>query len=260
LLLTAALLFGATPAHAVDLHKVDRTIKKEPAYKGKPRYCLLVFGPEAKTRVWLVLDGDTLYVDRNGNGDLTEPGEKVAAEKEGAAEGNYTFKVGDIRDGKRLHKTLTVHVEKIDHLASQDETAKAFRAKHPKARGYTVTVEVEVPGWKGVGVGGRVGAEAFYRDANGMLQFADRPQDAPIIHFGGPLVVTLFAPQRLTAGRAKDLVLGVGTPGIGPGTTAWVGYEGLIPEKPHPAVDIVYPPKEPGGSPVRERYELKERC
>ncbi len=30
---------------------------------------------------WLVRDGDTLYVDRNGNGDLTEPGEKVAAEK-----------------------------------------------------------------------------------------------------------------------------------------------------------------------------------
>ena len=31
--------------------------------------------PEAQTRVWIVQDGDTLYVDRNGNGDLTEPGE-----------------------------------------------------------------------------------------------------------------------------------------------------------------------------------------
>ena len=55
----------------IDLTKVDRTIAKEPAYKTKPRYCLLVFGPEPKIRVWLVLDGDVLYVDRNGNGDLT---------------------------------------------------------------------------------------------------------------------------------------------------------------------------------------------
>src|ERR671937_529448 len=64
-------------AAAADLTQVDRAIQKEPAYQGQPKYCLLVFGPEAKTRVWLVLDGDTLYVDRNGNGDLTEKDEKV---------------------------------------------------------------------------------------------------------------------------------------------------------------------------------------
>src|SRR5690348_5507153 len=115
LLFSAALLLAPTPAGAANLGKIERSIKKEARYKGKPKYCLLVFGPEARTKVWLVHDGDTLYVDRNANGDLTEPGEKVRAEKEGAAEGNYTFKVGDIRDGKRLHKTLTVYVSKIDH-------------------------------------------------------------------------------------------------------------------------------------------------
>jgi hypothetical protein len=62
---------------AADLSKADRTIKKEPTYKTKPKYCLLVFGPEAKTRVWVVIDGDAAYVDRNGNGDLTEPGKRV---------------------------------------------------------------------------------------------------------------------------------------------------------------------------------------
>jgi hypothetical protein len=30
-----------------------------------------VFGPDAKKRIWLMLDGDELYVDRNGDGDLT---------------------------------------------------------------------------------------------------------------------------------------------------------------------------------------------
>src|SRR5262245_44214074 len=68
-------------ASAADLSKVDRTIAKEPKYAGKPSYCLLVFGAEAKHRVWLVQDGHTLYVDRNGNGDLTEAGDKVAAKK-----------------------------------------------------------------------------------------------------------------------------------------------------------------------------------
>jgi hypothetical protein len=63
---------------AADLTKIDRTIKKEPAYRSKsPNYCLLVFGPEVKFRVWLVFDGDILYVDRNGNGDLTEPNKRL---------------------------------------------------------------------------------------------------------------------------------------------------------------------------------------
>jgi len=65
----------APQLHAADLTEIERSIRKEPAYQSKtPRYCLLVFGPEAKTRIWLVLDGKTLYVDRNGNGDLTEGG------------------------------------------------------------------------------------------------------------------------------------------------------------------------------------------
>ena len=33
---------AADPTH--DLSSIERVIAKEPAYKGKPRYCLLVFG------------------------------------------------------------------------------------------------------------------------------------------------------------------------------------------------------------------------
>src|SRR4051794_25720010 len=66
-------------ATAADLAKIERTIKKEPAYQSKePKYCLLVFGPEAETRVWLVVDDGAMYFDRNGNGDLTEEGKRVA--------------------------------------------------------------------------------------------------------------------------------------------------------------------------------------
>ena len=39
-------------------------------------YALLVFGDREPTYRWLILDGDTLYVDLNANGDLTESGER----------------------------------------------------------------------------------------------------------------------------------------------------------------------------------------
>src|SRR5947207_2599263 len=74
-LLSLALTTLATLA--ADLSKIDRHIVKEPAYQSKPLYCLAIIGPEAKARVWLVLDGDRLYVDRNANGDLTDDGEPV---------------------------------------------------------------------------------------------------------------------------------------------------------------------------------------
>ena len=72
-----AWLAVSSSAASADLAAVDRALTKEPKYQSAPRYCLLVFGPEAKTRVWLVVDGDTLYVDRNGDGDLTAETKRV---------------------------------------------------------------------------------------------------------------------------------------------------------------------------------------
>src|SRR5262245_25190662 len=79
-LLSTLLVVGhtAVTTWGADLTKIDRTIAKEPAYQSKsPSYGLLVFGPEAKSRAWVVLDGDVLYVDRNCNGDLTEEGKRL---------------------------------------------------------------------------------------------------------------------------------------------------------------------------------------
>src|SRR4051812_12224842 len=64
-LLAAALLAATalTPASAADLAKIDRTLNDEPKYATPtPKYCLLAFGPEAKTLVWLVRDGNTMHV------------------------------------------------------------------------------------------------------------------------------------------------------------------------------------------------------
>src|SRR4051812_25434737 len=90
------------PARAADLATIDRTILKLPPLRTKsPEYCLFVFGREAQTRIWLVWDGDLLYVDRNGNGDLTEPDERVVADMYTSHpdEDQFIFKAGNIRDG-----------------------------------------------------------------------------------------------------------------------------------------------------------------
>jgi hypothetical protein len=256
----ACLALVTAPLSAADLAQVDRTIAKEPAYRSHPKYCLLVFGPEAKARAWLVLDGDTLYVDRNGNGDLTEESERVTARKDDGGDGNLTFEAGDIRVGGRVHRNLHAYVRTLDTLANRDPEAKEYLARNPQARGYILALDVETPSRKGVGPGGRVEQLVSLSDINGFLAFADHPRQAPVVHFGGPLQVTLFDRHRLTVGRETDLVLGVGTPGLGAGTTAYVAYEGLIPEKAHPRAEIVYPPRRPGEEPARELHELKHRC
>jgi hypothetical protein len=243
------------------LTRIERTIRKEPPYQSKePKYCLIVIGPEAKTRVWLVHDGDALYVDRNGNGDLTEPGEKVTAEKNGLEEGEYSFNAGDIADGPRLHKELYLSIWKLARFADQDEDAKAFVAKHPQARAYRLHLQVEMPPWKGAGFGGRVQQIVVQGDTRGFLQLSGKPHDAPIIHFGGPWQITLTGRHKLTIGRNTDMYLVVGTPGLGPGTTACIFYDGIIPESVLPIVEVSYSPPQPGQPQLSERYELKQRC
>src|SRR5262249_29476559 len=89
-----------------DLTKIDRTLVKEPRYTNQAYYALLALGPEAKKRVWLVVDGETLYVDRNGNDDLTEAKERVGNPKKiKVAPGMYrwmdSFDIGEL-EGLRL--------------------------------------------------------------------------------------------------------------------------------------------------------------
>jgi len=250
--------FAAAEGRAADLTAIDRKLAVEPAYTSQPKYCLLVFGPGANTRVWLVQDGGLLYVDRNGNGDLTEPGEQVTAspKQSDADERVYLFEAGGIEDGALEHKNLLVRVSKLD---STDDAAKEYLADYPDARGYWIRLDVELPGRKGAGVGGRVEQLVSHSDAQGYLRWADRPEDAPIIHFGGPWQVVLSGHHRFTVDRETDIYLTLGTAGLGPGTTSCVAYEGVVPPDVTPTVEIVYAAN-PGEAPFKELYELKRRC
>jgi len=210
LALTVALLAcWALPAGAADLTKIDRTIAKEPAYKNKPKYCLLLFGPEAKARCWLVVDGDVLYVDRKCDGDLTQPNARVTK--------HYSeFKAVDITepDGKTRHTRLLLEPCGIN----DDEWA----------------IEIKLRG-KCEAVAGR--------EPNSRLRFADSPGKAPVVHFdfSGPLVIRLYdALPVLRQGQRFQLRACIGTPGLGNGSFAMMCCCNL-PEASYPEAEIEYP-------------------
>jgi hypothetical protein len=225
-LLLAALLLWPALASAADLSKVDRTIKKEPVYKGKPRYCLLAFGPGARAKVWVVLDGTDVYVDRNGNGDLTEAGERFPSNGKDLKE----FEVADV-GGQGRYKVTSLGVHRIE------KEGRVF-----------LVANVEV-----------VGKYRQYCD----LTPCETMREAPVAHFGGPLRLGLreinWSPvQKLVRGRYTDLNVWVGTFDRANGCWVVVRSDGL-PEGLHPVAQVEYPAGS-GKRPVRARYELQERC
>jgi hypothetical protein len=263
LLLTLAMLTMAYGrANATDLTKIDRSIPKEPAYHTKPKYCLLVFGPEAKDRVWLVQDGVTLYINVNGGEDwLTQPARSAVR---GAVFtlgwSGEKFRLRELRVGERVHRDLEFTVEDMQQIGRYNEHAKALVKKDPKAKAYYLNIYLEVPGFKGTGPDGRVKQIAEYRDRNGCLQFADRPQDAPILHFGGNPrgMLELLDGSPIQIGRENTLSVSFGSVGIGPGTTTIYELQGA-PKGVHPTLEFTFPPKIAGEPSVREKYDLKGR-
>lgn len=192
-------------ARGADLKSVKRTIAREPVYQTKsPRYGLLVFGPEAKFRFWLIRDGENLYVDRNGNGDLTEPGKRV-----------------------KLPSAV--------NLTEPDGTTHTALVGRRPANGL----------WLMVNVGGKFRQFAG-RNPDQPLQFAERPQDAPVIHFGGPLEFGFYeGPPTLVPGVTVELNVVLGTPGVGKGSFACVGCCNL-PGKSCPQALVEFAPRVPG--------------
>ena len=275
-LLTIGMLsFGAVPLPAADLSKIDRTIAKEPTYHSKPKYCLLVFGPEAKTRVWLVLDGDVLYVDRNGNGNLTEDGESLKIppfeKNEHPPLGTEWRQVtaGAIRDGALRHTNLVVRQMRWDRPVAGCEvhgyqrldigklTSALFR-QATDGIGYLIAVQVQLPsGPNSKTYATKHVSEFAFADGQGALQFADRPRDAPVVHFGGPLAMYPYPDQQLIFPDGV-LTANIGTPGLGKGTFAFMNYDSVPPDT-QPVIRVEFVAKK-GNQPITTEAHLTQRC
>jgi hypothetical protein len=261
------------------LRNISRTLVQEPTYASKqPKYCLLVFGPKAATRVWLVLDlaydplrkkpGNTesLYADLNGNGKLTDASEQIAVTvvsrkytgvKFGSAEHEQClprFNVGDVksRDGKTVYKNLVVDVDWYVPGRSDRE----------------VRLAVDVPGRGRQSVGGL------------QLWFAGSPAKAPVIWFGGELTMRLapsgmlncpldytgkeppppfYEQFPLVRGTTMPIRAAIGTAGIGLGTFNTITAD-LPPDGVHPIARVVFPHTDPKKPPLEVTVDLTKRC
>ncbi len=258
LLAAAVLLLPAPSARAADLAQVERKIAREPAYQTKsPKYCLLVFGLDAKTRVWLVQDGDTLYVDRDGDGDLTGDGKRFKAKQQ--SDGFRSFEVGDLKVGGLTHTGLRVTQMKASpELVGNDQEWERVKKSGPWVWWVYVTAERDASDKRDLP---KKVSYVINGDGAGMLLFADRPQDAPVIHLNGPFTLGLQdRKQRFIPGEKLMLQIGVGPQGVGPGTFAFVMYPNTIPETAYPEAEITFPAGGPGQAAVKRKYTLKQRC
>jgi hypothetical protein len=256
--LLVLLALWAAPASAADLSKVDRTIGKEPAYATKtPKYCLLVFGPEAKARVWLVLDGDTLYVDRNGSGDLTEKGKRFpCASKLGGDRSTYLAEIREFpvlpeiptNGGKkytRFHVTHTLLNKDFNPDNRSDRELKARFEKDP-----TLT---------------RAGITVYLHDkvrVQAVCEWADRPGDAPVCHIDGPLTMAPWLLPELRCGREPtelQFCLGCRGLGKGPGDAFAIRDYDEVPKDVQPVAEFTFANKNAAGPPLSVKVKLN-RC
>ena len=222
---------------AVDYGKIDRRIKAEPVYKSKsPKYGLLLFGREAKVRVWVVLDGGTVYLDRNGDGDLTGTNERFASFAD--------CKEIEIADPDGKTRYLITRISDYH----EKEAAKTH---------LMVNVDIKGP----------VSYKQYCDAALG-----DSPQSAAIAHFHGPLTmgprtINWKLPPKfalMSGEKSVDLPGNVGTMDAAFG--CWVvvcshnGDASAFPKGVFPMVDVEFPPKSPGGAVVKKRYALDQFC
>jgi hypothetical protein len=284
--LAGLVTFGSGIAAADGLERIERTIARQPAYAAKePKYCLLVFGPKAETRVWLVLDlpydplrekpgpKDVLYADLAGDGDLTSPRHRIpvtVVTKKSSELGLPTrigrfeakdndidvprFQVGDVKSkgGKTTYGNLEVEVGW--YIFGR--------------RDRQVQVSVDVPGYGRQSVGG----EQFW--------FADSPAKAPVIWFDGALTMRLapsgmlhlpvdysgkespppwYEEFPLVRGKTMPLRAQLGTAGLGLGTFQAVRCD-LPPKDVHPVAKVVFGNADPKKPRIEVSVDLKERC
>lgn len=248
--LAAVACVGAflTSASAGDLRDVPRALGKEPAYQGKPAYALLVFGADLKQRVWVVLDGATAYVDRNGNGDLTDPDEKVVLpggpdvdETDEVKTTMMQFDLGDLpaAAGPARYTGLT-----LTRFVVEPKPGSSVSAADD------VALSMLVAGTHSQGAKPRLRPKAA---------------EAPVIHIDGALTA-LAAPgcdgkrPVLTKGaEGEELTIQIGTLGIGEGSWSSIGYE-QVPEDCKPVLEVAFPPAKAGGAPVVMKFTLDDRC
>jgi hypothetical protein len=240
--------------------------RKEPTYQQTPYYCLLVIGPEAKQH-WLVVDGETLYLDRRGDGDLTRTEDQLSPKRSAftALEATLPFiPLGALRGAagqspfsNLIFRRRSSEDPKDLSFAIYTDDLKVFpKLRSPFENGVGISIGTAAPLFSPRPQKAQGGI--FVEVAKGIL--ARRQRDAPILWFDGPLAMTLSLPDQtflVRGDQASHLSVQVGTFVTKNGSRVLTLPE--IPAAVHPVADIEFPTKE-GAKPIRERFVLNERC
>jgi hypothetical protein len=214
------------------LDAVERKIGKEPEYQSAPQYVLLVLGRNAQSKVWLVEDGKLLYVDKNANGDLTDDGPPVAQthlRHMGPGRYDCDYLVDSITPaGGGRHTEL--RLARWNYGDKEDRYGLFLKldGKTPMYAGWT----------------------SFW---------AARPDEAPVMHFGGPLRPTLLRLTERALGPEFDrLSVAFVNDGRGRGATTRLAIEAVPPQM-TPEVRVEWPVAQ-GAASLRTSHRLESRC
>jgi hypothetical protein len=197
--------------------------------------------------MWLVLDGQVLYVDRNGDGDLTGTDESLAMDpnrggfattalKPAGSKFEYSDLLVRVKDGGRCE----IHLRRKAHFPQRKSSDSELQALTAMV-GFTAVSSRE---WMD-----RADIEEY------DFQFGDSAREAPIVHVDGPLTLRpLFTNQVFERGVRTHFPVMVGTPGLGKGTFTQVLFWGGDPDG---VADIAFPPRDPRGEPIAVKVVLQ---
>ncbi|HEY8747850.1 MAG TPA: hypothetical protein VIM11_07740 [Tepidisphaeraceae bacterium] len=273
IVLSVLWLSGSTlPSGAADLTKIDRSLVKEPKYNTEPYYALLVFGPNAEKRVWLVVDGDVLYVDRNSNGDLTEANERVALDIGGTKKlqepwfykGTNSFDIGEIA-GLSLH--LDFWVRDKDFVPKTDDDKRILKDHQKKGWEFATLRRPASKAtlWQAVTSSTPDSLWRYGSDTEMQVIFSRRIADAQICHFDGPLTFSTSGIVLLDRDSdANSFRVEIGTFGLpargrdDPVFAELANWD--VPANVHPKADFEFAHKDATQPPIKLQVVLDQRC
>jgi hypothetical protein len=191
-------------------------------------------------------------LDRDGNGDLTDQGEQIAAQEV-------------LRDAQaRPDEEVMRHFERNCWKAGEEPILTCG----PEVQWFYILQIVPradgqdqgwVKFWQEKPFDLAVTTKTGYAQ-RAQVRFATGPQEAPILHFDGPrrFVLSDKAGQpHFRPGESSGLFVELHTQGLN--GTVRTESSGA-PENIHPVAEIEFPPGRPGDDPIRIRVELTERC
>jgi hypothetical protein len=239
--------FAEPPAEAfveVDCRQVRHPLIREPKYAAQPRYALFVMDPAGEFRTWAVLDKsaadlphyDVVFFDIDGDGDLTEPGERFIGDYDPKAK-SVVIRIGNLA----VPRTQLVHTD-LRFLTTESHGYKGVYMMM-KWNG-----EHEVSGGLG-------------HDGTLLTTYAATAADAPVLRptpLGLLSLMFFTADVTIKPDRDADIQVGIGKEGSGGDTFCVLSEHFLQPGKDRLVATVIAHDRD--GREVRTRQEIDQHC